>query len=141
MLLDKTKFKGTVGAEEDWSITQKESEWKNGMKYNSTKTKVLHLENEREGKEAECIGESQDNNKPATWHSHGKAKCILCNRWSFLVHVKQHSICFSKCYGNKELQPFICVQSLRLAVIFIALIWPNQICLSNVWWIFTPTSW
>lgn len=95
MLVDKTKFKGTVSAEEDWSITQKESEWKNGMKYNSTKTKVLHLENAREGKEAECIGESQDNNKPAMWHSHGKAKRILSNTWSFLVHVKQHSFCFS----------------------------------------------
>ena len=95
MLVDKTKFKGTVNADEDWNITQKESEWKNEMKYNSTKNKVSHLPNEREGKEAERIRESHDNNKPAIWSSHGKAKCILCNRWFFLVHVKQYSFCFN----------------------------------------------
>lgn len=43
ILLYKTEFKGAVNAE-DWSITQKESEWKNAMKYSNTKNKVLHLQ-------------------------------------------------------------------------------------------------
>lgn len=74
-LLDKTEFKGAFNAE-DWSMTQKESEWKNAMKYSSTKNKLMHLQ-ERGEKKAECISESQDNNKTAVYNSYGKAKCIL----------------------------------------------------------------